>query len=151
MVKSTNKTNGIVRAADKAPAAPWIYINDSTQGGYVAKALAKLIPNSFTVTAFHKQNRLEFADSLSKASDGIKIIQDTRGDHEHKAKKDDIRIVQKGAIKAGGNFVCINLINDPLLSQTYITPGNAHHLNLVAGPGSADAIYKWLCKSWFVR
>lgn len=134
-------------AVSKVPAAPWIYINDSTQGGYVTEELAKLIPNTFIVTTFHSQKRLEYRDSLFKAKDSVNIIRDTRSDREGNAKKEAIGIVKATAIKSNANIVSINIINDPFVPQAHIELGAANHLNLVAGPGSAHAIYQWLCES----
>lgn len=147
MVRITKKAAKKADSTHKSPAAPWIYINDSTQGGYITEELTKLIPNTFLVTTFHIQNRFEYRDSLSKAKGCVNIIRDTRGDGEDKAKKDAIRIVKATAIKAGVNFVSVNILNNPFLPDTYIGPDSTNHLDLAAGPGSAQAIYKWLCKS----
>lgn len=146
MVKSTKKTTTLANAASKIPAAPWIYINDSTPGGHITEELTRLIPNTFLITTFHCQNRLEFQGSLSKAKAGVNIIRDTRGDREDKAKKDAIQIVKTTAMKAGTNCVSIDIINDPFIPRTPIALAASNHLNLVAGPGSAQAIYQWLCE-----
>lgn len=128
--------------------APWIYINDNTPTGYITKELAALIPNAYVTTVIQGQQRFEYQDTLSAHTSHVTIVRDTRNDKDFEGKKELIRVMQAKAMRAGANFVSVNVTNDfdeALMGQSLSSKSN--HVSLAATSGAAKTIYKWLCMS----
>lgn len=148
MVKSKKATKSASKTYPfEIPAAPWIYINDPTLGSYVTRDLIKLIPDTFLVSTSYSQNRLEFQQAPSKKARCVNVIRDTRQYGDAESKKEAIQIMKTSALKAGVNFVSINVYDDLFkFSNLKTCVAMANNLNITAAPKAGEEIYKWLCK-----
>lgn len=149
MVKSKRAAkSATIKYPFEIPAAPWIYINDTTSESYVTRDLVKLIPNALLISTFYSQTRLEYRQAPSKKTSCVNVILDTRHHEDSASKKAAIQIVKTSALKAGVNFASIHVDDDlfQLSGVANVSLATTNHLKIAAASSAGEQIYKWLCK-----
>ena len=117
------------------PKAPWIFVVDPSIDGRYGMQLSALIPEGHCL--------FSCPSKYPSIKTPLVIV--------HKATSQDkdvaqVRIVRGKAIEHGANFASVNIMNEAGESEKTDNWGT-NHLDIVTGPTTAEAIFKWLCES----